>query len=215
MQLINKLSELRQSEEKYRTILEEMEEGYFETNLVGNLTFINDAGCRHLGYSRQELIGMNNRVYADEKNAKKVFQAFNKVYKTGEPCRVFDYEIIRKDGAKAIIEMSVSLMRNSEGELIGFRGISRHVTEQKKMEEALRQSEEKYRNILENMQEVYYEVDLAGNWTFLNEAFYEHLGYRKEELIGKKSRQYQDETTARELYQAYTRLTEQGNRLGQ
>ena len=231
MQLINKLSELRkriaelktlenerkqteealrQSEEKYRTILEEMEEGYFETDLVGNLTFINDAGCRHLGYSRQELIGMNNRVYADEKNAKKVFQAFNKVYKTGEPCTVFNYEITRKDGAKAIIEMSVSLMRNSEGELIGFRGISRHVTEQKKMEEALRQSEEKYRNILENMQEVYYEIDLAGNWTFLNEAFYEHLGYRKEELIGKKSRQYQDETTARELYQAYTRLYRTG-----
>ena len=231
MQLINKLSELRkriaelktlenepkqteealrQSEEKYRTILEEMEEGYFETDFVGNLTFINDAGCRHLGYSRQELIGMNNRVYADEKNAKKVFQAFNKVYKTGEPCRVFDYAITRKDGAKAIIEMSVSLMRNSEGELIGFRGISRHVTEQKKMEEALRQSEEKYRNILENMQEVYYEIDLAGNWTFLNEAFYEHLGYRKEELIGKKSRQYQDETTARELHQAYTRLYRTG-----
>ena len=201
---------LRESEEKYRTILEEMEEGYFETDLVGNLTFINDAGCRHLGYPRQELIGMNNRVYADSENAKKVFQAFNKAYKTGEPCRVFDYEITRKDGTKAIIEMSASFVRNSEGDPIGFRGISRHVTEHKKMEEALRQSEEKYRTILENMQEVYYEIDLAGNWIFLNEAFYEHLGYTKEELIGKKSRQYQDETTARVLYQAYTRLYRTG-----
>ena len=143
--------EPRKSEERYRTILEEMEEGYFETDLVGNLTFINDAGCRHLGYPRQELIGMNNRVYADEKNAKKVFQAFSKAYKTGEPCRVFDYEITRKDGTKAIIEMSASLMRNSEGEPIGFRGISRHVTEHKKMEKALRQSEGRYRTILENM----------------------------------------------------------------
>jgi hypothetical protein len=126
---------LRQSEEKYRSILEEMEEGYFETDLVCNLTFINDAGCRHLGYSRQELIGMTNRVYADEENAKKVFQAFNKAYKTGEPCRVFDYEITRKDGTNAIIELSASLIRDPEGKPTGFRGVSRNITEHKRIEE--------------------------------------------------------------------------------
>ena len=189
-----------QSEEKYRTILEEMEEGYFETDLVGNLTSINDAGCRHLGYSRQELIGMNNRVYTDEKNAKKVFQAFNKVYKTGEPCRIFDYEITRKDGTKAIIEMSASLIRDAEGKPVGFRGISRNVTEHKKMEEVLRQSEEKYRTILENMQEVYYEIDIPGNFIFLNEGVYEHLGYTKEEMIGKHYSNFTDETSAKRLF---------------
>ena len=155
-QLINELEEMRgriselktledrhkqteevfgQSEEKYRTILEEMEEGYFETDLVGNLTFINDAGCRHLGYSRQELIGMNNRVYADKENAEKVFQTFNKVYKTGEPCRIFDYEITRKDGTKAIIEMSASLIKDAEGKPVGFRCVSRDISERKRMEE--------------------------------------------------------------------------------
>ena len=126
---------LRHSEEKYRSILEEMEEGYFETDLVGNLTFINDAGCRHLGYPRQELIGMNNRVYADEENAKKVFQAFNEAYKTGQPCRVFDYEITRKDGTKAIIELSASPIRDPEGKPTGFRGVSRNITERKRIEE--------------------------------------------------------------------------------
>jgi DNA-binding NtrC family response regulator len=45
---------MRESEEKYRTVLEEMEEGYFETDFAGNLTFINDAGCRNLGYPREE-----------------------------------------------------------------------------------------------------------------------------------------------------------------
>jgi two-component system cell cycle sensor histidine kinase/response regulator CckA len=201
---------LRQSGERYRTILEDMSEGYFETDLVGNLTFINDAGCRNLGYPREELIGKDNRQYADEENRKKTFQAFTRVYRTGQPCRILDYELTRKDGAKVIIELSVSLMKNLEGKPIGFRGISHHVTEQRKMEEALRQSEERYRTIIENMQEVYYEIDLAGNWIFLNEAFYKHLGYTKEEMIGKKSRQYQDETTARVLYQAYTRLYETG-----
>lgn len=46
---------LLKSEERYRTILEEMEEGYFETDLVGNLTFINEAGCRHLGYPQTRI----------------------------------------------------------------------------------------------------------------------------------------------------------------
>jgi PAS domain S-box-containing protein len=201
---------LRQSEERYRTILEEMEEGYFETDLVGNLTFINDAGCRNLGYSREELIGKNNRVYADEENAKKVFQAFNKLYRTGEPRRVFDYETIQKDGTKTINELWVSLIRDSEGKRIGFRGISRHVTERKKAEEALRQSEEKYRTILENMQEAYYELDLAGHFTFVNDALCKHLRYTKEELIGTRSRQYQDETTTKEMHQIFTEVYRTG-----
>ena len=201
---------LRESEEKYRTILEDIEEGYFETNLVGNLTFINDAACRHLGYTREELIGMNNRQYVDEENAKKVFEAFNQIYRTGEPGRIFDYELTRKDGSKRQVEMSASLRKDSSAKPIGFRGVTRDITERKQAEEALRQSEERYRTILENMQEVYYEIDLAGNFIFLNEAFYEHLGYTKEEMIGKKSRQYQDETSARELQEAYNRLYRTG-----
>ncbi len=201
---------LRESEEKYRTILEDIEEGYFETDLVGNLTFINDAACRHLGYTREELIGMNNRQYVDEKNAKKVFDAFNQIYRAGEPGRVFDYELTRKDGIKRQVEMSASLRKDSSAKPIGFRGVTRDISERKQAEEALRQSEERYRTILENMQEVYYEIDLAGTFIFLNEAFYEHLGYTKEEMMGKKSRQYQDETSARELQQAYNRVYRTG-----
>ena len=75
----------RQSDEKYRTILENIQEGYFEVDLAGNFTFFNDSVCRILGYSKEELMGMNNRQYTDKETAKKVFQAFNKVYKTGEP----------------------------------------------------------------------------------------------------------------------------------
>jgi PAS domain S-box-containing protein len=73
-----------EKEEKYRTILETTEEGYYEIDLAGNFTFFNDPVCKLLGYSRKELLGMNNRHYTDKETAKKVFQAFNKVYRTGE-----------------------------------------------------------------------------------------------------------------------------------
>ena len=85
----------RESEEKYRTILENIQEGYFETDLAGNLTFFNDSVCRIHGYPKEELMGMNNRQYTDKETAKKVFQAFNKVYNTGEPTqriRLADYK---------------------------------------------------------------------------------------------------------------------------
>jgi PAS domain S-box-containing protein len=132
---------LRQSEEKYRTMLENMQEGYLEVDLAGNFTFVNNAQCSNLGYTREELMGMSYQRYTDEKNGRELYQAFNGVYKTGEPVKVLDVEVIRKDGTKVFSEISVSLIRDSEGKPIGFRGISRDMTERKRMEEQLLQAE--------------------------------------------------------------------------
>jgi PAS domain S-box-containing protein len=126
---------LRESEEKYRTILHSLEEGYFEVDLTGNLTFFTDAFVRWSSYSKEELMGMNNRQYMDEETAKKVYQVFNEVHSTGEPANAFDWEMIKKDGTKGWIETSVSLIRDSSGQPVGFRGIGRDASERKKMEE--------------------------------------------------------------------------------
>lgn len=126
---------LRESEEKYRTVLENIEEGYYEVDLAGNFTFFNDSLCRMLRYSKDELMGMSNRQYMDEKSAKKVFQIFNKVYKKGIPCVSADFQIIRKDGVKKYGEISVSLIKDSRNQPIGFRGIVRDITERKRAEE--------------------------------------------------------------------------------
>ncbi len=105
---------LRESEERYRTILENIEDGYYEVDIAGNFTFFNDSLCRILGYTRDELMGMNNRQYMDKENAKKLFQAFNQSIHTGEPHKTFDWEIIRKDGTKRFNDSSVSLIRNDK-----------------------------------------------------------------------------------------------------
>jgi len=201
---------LRESEEKYRTILESIEEGYYEVDLAGNMTFVNDSTCQIYGYPREELIGMNNRCYTSKETAKKVFQVFNEVYRTGKSNKGNDYEIIRKDGTKRHITSSVTLMKDSSDKTIGFRGITQDITERKKTEEILRQSEEKYRQILENMEEGYFEVDLAGNYTFVNNAECRNLGYTKEELIGMNNRQYQDEATVKKMYLLFNTLYKTG-----
>ncbi|GAG03215.1 unnamed protein product, partial [marine sediment metagenome] len=126
---------LKESEEKYRNILESIEESYYEVDLAGNFTFFNDSLCRIHGYPKDELMGMNYRQYTDKEYAKKLYQTFNKVYTTGKPNKIFDYELLRKDGAKRHMDVSVSLMKDSKGQPIGFRGIGRDVTERKLAEE--------------------------------------------------------------------------------
>ncbi len=125
---------LRQSEEKYRTILESIGDGYYEVDLAGNFTFFNNAACQIWGYPREEMMGMNSRVYTEEATNKKLYQTHNIVYRTGEPGRLFDYEIIQKDGSRKILQSSFTLLKDQDGKAIGFRGIARDITELKKME---------------------------------------------------------------------------------
>jgi len=175
---------ISQSEERYRTILDEMENGYFEVDLAGSFTFVNDSICKLMGYSREELIGMDNRQYQTEETAKKIYQAFNKIYRTGETAKAIEEEYIRKDGTIGFAELSVSLVRDAEGKPIGFRGVSHDITERKRAEAALRESEEKYRTILQDMDDVYFEVDIKGNITFVNSSSCKMSGYSEEELTG-------------------------------
>ena len=143
-----KLSEaaLRESEEKYRTIIESIEEGYFEVDLPGNLKFFNESTCKILGYTQQELSGISYREYTDALTSEKMYKIFNKVYKSGKPVKVMDYGIIRKDGTTRILSMSTSLICDSSGAAIGFRGIARDDTDRKLAEEKIRRMNDELEN---------------------------------------------------------------------
>ena len=175
---------LRESEEKYRTILENIEEGYFEVDIAGNFTFFNESVCRLLGYSREEMMGMNNRDYTDKMNAHKLYRTFNEVYRTGVPAQGSDWEVIRKDGTKRYVESSVSIRKNKSGQPIGFRGIVRDITERKQAVEELRKSEERFKLIFEYAPDAIYLNDLKGNFIAGNKAAEKITGFEKDELIG-------------------------------
>jgi PAS domain S-box-containing protein len=137
MEALSETSEkaLRESGEKYRTILHNIEEGYYEVDLAGNVIFFNDSLCKLFGYSKEELMGMNNRQLMTEEMAKRVYQTFYEVYRTGIPAKEFDWELTRKDGTKRVIEASISLMRDPKDQPVGFYGIARDITERKQAEE--------------------------------------------------------------------------------
>ena len=199
-----------QSEERYRTILDEMADAYFEVDIAGNYTFVNDSFCHQLGYSREELIGTSFRDQMAKEELDKVYKAFGEIYITGKPERGIFYKLIRKDGTTGFAEMTGFPLKNPKGEVIGFRGVGRDITERKQMEEYLRQSEEKYRTIIENIQDGYFEVDLAGTLTFFNESLCEIYGYPKEELLGMNNRQYTDKENAKKVFDAFNEIFKTG-----
>ncbi|HPS93693.1 MAG TPA: PAS domain S-box protein [Deltaproteobacteria bacterium] len=201
---------LRRSEERYRDILESMEEAYFEVDLKGNFTFFNATAVTNLGYTDDEMMGMNFHQYVNKENAHKVFESFHKVYVTGEPIKGFDWEIIKKKGEKMDVESSVALRRDADGTITGFKGVVRDISKRKQAEEALRESEQKYRSILESIEEAYFEVDLKGDFTFFNGALSRCFGYDRQELIGMNNRAYTTPETARLAYQIFSEIHRTG-----
>ena len=176
---------LRQAEERYRTILDQMQDSYYEVNLVGDFTFISDSFCNNLGYAREELEGKNYRMVATDKDIEPLFQAFNHVYRTGESNKGFINEIIRKDGNVKYFESSIALLSNRQGEKIGFSCVGRDISGRRQMEEELRESEERFSAAFNiNPDPVAVSKNDTAQRIMVNPAFAKWSGYPHAELIG-------------------------------
>jgi len=125
---------LRQSEKKYRNIIETTEDGYYEVDTAGNLTFFNDSMGRIFGYTRQEMLSLNKRMPLDKKSSEEVSRAFNKVFRTGKPVKTLGWSFLRKEGAQRYVEGSISLLKDTDERIKGFSGFIRDVTERKRSE---------------------------------------------------------------------------------
>jgi PAS domain S-box-containing protein len=197
---------LRESEERFRTTLEKIEDGYYEVDLAGNFTFFNDSMNRMLGYEIEEIMGMNNREYMSVDTAKIVYETFNDVYRTGRPLKAVGWELIRKDGSKLFVETSVTLMKDKGGAPVGFRGICRDITERKKAEKALQESKELYRNLVENISDVIFEIDGKGVITYISPVISGILGYAVDEIIGKSFMNFVNEDDRKSLSERFSEL---------
>ena len=142
-----------------------------------------------MGYPKEELLGRNYRDSMDPETAKGLYQIFNKVYRTGIPVETYEWEIVRKDGARRHIESSISLIRDSGGQPTGFRGIGRDITEKKQMEDELIQAKNFLQEIFDSSVDGIATTDLHGTTLYTSPRVKEILGYEQEERIGQKSHQ--------------------------
>ncbi|HUM68621.1 MAG TPA: PAS domain S-box protein, partial [Chloroflexota bacterium] len=199
-----------QSEAQYREILETIKDGFYEVDLTGSFTFMNDQAVEIFGYTREKFLGLNYRDYTSPETTERVYETFNQVFRTGEPIEGFTYPIITQDGEERFIEVSTSLVKGSDDQPVGFRGIVHNVTERIRAEENLRQFEERYRTILESIEDGYFEADLEGSFTFMNDQLSQVIGYPREELMGKNYREYTTPETAEQVFNTFNRVYKTG-----
>jgi len=149
-------------EKKYRQIIDNIKEAYFEVDLEGNFTYTNKSFTQMTGYSADELMSKDYIQIMDDENRTKVFKIFNLVYKSGLPQEYFQFEFIKKGDTKVIVETSVYLNKDTYGKKTGFYGITRDITQRIMLEHKFKQSEEKYRHLFERSPYAIWIVDLNG-----------------------------------------------------
>jgi two-component system cell cycle sensor histidine kinase/response regulator CckA len=138
---------LRKSEGRYRTILEDIEEGYFECDLTGCLTFFNDTLCRIMGFSRAELLGMDGRHFMSDASARKITERFGSLATEGDAVKVTELDVFRRDRAHRTMEISASLIIDRHGKPAGHRGLVHDVTERLQAERERRRMERKFQQV--------------------------------------------------------------------
>ncbi len=180
------VDELKASEERYRTTLDNMKEGYYQVDIDGNLTYFNRALQELLGYSNEELRGMNYRNLIDLSQARIVYAKFHEAFHSREKSQALDWVLRRKDGTECVVKTSISVIEQtvrdpSTGEesvrVAGFKGMIEDVTELRAAENALQESETRFRSVLENSRDVLYRIDLStGLYDYMSPSVISLLG---------------------------------------
>ncbi|HQI82163.1 MAG TPA: response regulator, partial [Deltaproteobacteria bacterium] len=132
---------LRESEAKYRSILENIQEGYFELDLAGTLTFFNESLCAIFAYPKERLVGADVGSFIPTKSRSQLDRVMEQIRRTGLSEEIIDLDILKGDGNTGAIAMTMSAIRDSSGSVTGFRGVARDVTEHRRLEAQLLQAQ--------------------------------------------------------------------------
>jgi len=147
-------------DKRYREIIENIEDGYFEVDLHGNFTYVNDYICRYLGFSKKQLIGKSYTSMLNKKTYKEVYEIFNLVYKNNLPKGTFESKVIRNDGQERTFEGTFYLRYDTSGKKVGFYGFTRDISEKKLVEEKIKESVQKLKKSEEKYREAYNRAEL-------------------------------------------------------
>jgi PAS domain S-box-containing protein len=175
---------LKESEERYRSLFENSIEGVFTVDLGGHYTSGNKAFEELYGHTMEELLGVSYKRIVVPEDIDHIFKEYNRMFRTGEPIRSIIYQIVRRDGQRRFLEGCANVITR-EGRVVGFQGIHRDITERKKAEEALQESEARYRQLI-GLSPDGIAVESGGQIAFINPAGAEILGgANPEQLIGR------------------------------
>ncbi len=173
---------IKESEARYRQLFENANDVIYVHDLDGNYLSINKVVEGVLGYTCDEATAMNMADIVAPEHLELVKNNLEKKVTGSATQTSYEVECLRKDGTRATLEVNSSVIAKN-GEPIGIQGIARDITERKLAEEANRKTEERYRDLFENANDLIYTHDLMGNFTSLNRAGEIITGYKREEAL--------------------------------
>ncbi|HET8685481.1 MAG TPA: PAS domain S-box protein, partial [Methanosarcina sp.] len=192
---VQDITERKKSEEKIRSlanIVESSNDAIGTISLDNIVTSWNQEAEHVYGYSAEEILGKHTSILAPS-HLDKESGKLNEMIKHGKKIRHYETSRIRKDGKIIDVSITLSPVFDSRGKLTAISFISRDITERKRVDEKLRESEEKYRNIVETANEGILIVDDEAIVTYANKKMSNMLGYTLEEGIGRPIWYFADE----------------------
>lgn len=176
---------LRESERKLRTVFGTIRDGLVITDMTGIIVDANEAAISIGKYqSREEFLGRNGSDFITEAERKRVAEAllaaiFNSQQRGSA---VIEYIAQDKDGKPFYGESSASMLRDNSGKPTGMVFVTRDISERKRLEESLRESEQRFRELADLLPQTIFEIDVKGRFTYLNKYGFEAMGCTQEDI---------------------------------
>ncbi len=194
----------RQSEARLKLMLESVTDGVVVTDLKGVVIEANEKAVELAGVSsKNELLGRSPFDFITPLEHERLIMSMQETL-AGGSTQGYEYTILRADGSEFIGGVSSNLLKDASGKPIGFIVIARDITERKRVEQALRESEQKYRSLVEHTDAGIASIDLQGKVTFVNNGLCTMIGYSERELLGQPFASFlhpDDKERLRELFQ--------------
>ncbi len=176
---------LKESEEKFRTFVENANELVYSLTPNGTFTYVSPNWTEFLGYEPDEIVGKSAETVVHPDDYPRVHSFFNEIVRTGVKNRIEGYRVLHKNGTWQWHTQSISPVFDDKGKVFGLLGVCHDVTERKRTEEALRESEEKFRSFVENANDVVFSISPDGIFTYLSPKWAGLLGYEEGEGVGR------------------------------
>ena len=178
------LENLEESESRYRNLFENANDIIYVHDLDGNYISLNQAAERMIGYPRAEALKMNMKEIAAPEHLKRSRQHLKKKLAGAEQTS-YEMDCITKDGRRLTLEINSSAIRK-EGVPVAVQGIARDVTERKRAELSLQESETKFRTLAETASDAIITIDENGTISFVNAGTEKIFGHKAKSMIGQR-----------------------------
>ncbi len=180
---------------------------FIALNVRGEITLVNQKSCELLGYPQADLLGMNwFDHFIPQRMRSDVRDVFNSVIDgTIDALDHYENPVVDQAGREKLIAWHNTIVRDKAGRIIGTLSSGEDITERKKAEESLRQSEEQYRLIFESFHDVYFRSDQAGRITIISPSVYRQAGFQPDEVIGRTVLDFYADSSEYERFQAALR----------